>query len=190
MKTLLIMRHAKSSWKESSLKDHERPLNKRGKKDAPFMGKVLHEKELVPQRILCSTAVRAVETEKLLSEAMKFNGESLFMDGYYMAEPEAYLEKVRELPDEMERVMVIGHNPGLEGLVQILCGQVESLPTCAVAHLVVPLTSWKDITLDTECQLVDLLLVQELREKEEKKKAEKKSKKKPDKKEKKEKHKK
>ncbi len=193
MKTLLIMRHAKSSWKDSDLKDSERPLNKRGKKDAPFMAEVLVEKELVPQRILSSTAVRAVETVKFLTEAMDYDQEILFLDAYYMAEPETYIEYIRQLPDNIERVMVMGHNPGLEGLVQILCGQVESLPTAAVAHLAIPVDSWQDLTLDTECHLVDLFLPQELREKEErikddKKKEEKRKESKKDKKPKSEKH--
>src|SRR5664279_4009115 len=102
MKTLLLMRHAKSSWKHAEMPDHERPLNKRGNKDAPMMGSLIKDKELVPQRILCSTALRATETARLLQENNGFTSETVFLDSYYMAEPNAYLEALQTLPDEIE----------------------------------------------------------------------------------------
>ena len=78
MKTLLILRHAKSSWKEARLTDHDRPLNKRGHRDAPKMGRLLRDKELVPQMIISSTAKRTRKTVKLVSEASGYEGERLF----------------------------------------------------------------------------------------------------------------
>jgi len=168
MKTLLLMRHAKSSWKHSEMPDHERPLNKRGNKDAPLMGDLIKDKELVPQKILCSTAVRATETARLVESKSGFSGETVFLDSYYLAEPNAYLEGLQTLPDEIERVMVIGHNPGLEGLLQILSGQIVSLSTGAVAHLVLPVNHWNELNLDTEGNLVETFSPQDLKEKEKK----------------------
>ncbi|NMB68624.1 MAG: histidine phosphatase family protein [Chloroflexi bacterium] len=145
MKTLILMRHAKSSWKHPELKDHERGLNKRGKKEAPQMGILLKDNELVPQRILTSTAERSRMTAQAVVEAMHYTGDVSYLDTLYMAEPEIYLELLSLMPDEVERILVIGHNPGLEGLLQILSGRVESLPTSAVAYLSLPIRSWKEV---------------------------------------------
>lgn len=144
MKTLLLMRHAKSSWKHPELPDFERGLAKRGKKDAPLMGGLLKDKELVPQMILCSTAVRSRQTAEAVVETSGFKGELAFQEGLYLAEPEAYLAAVRALPDELERVLVIGHNPGLEGLLQQMTGQIEALPTSTIAYLSLPVQRWAE----------------------------------------------
>lgn len=150
MKTLILMRHAKSSWKHPELKDHERGLNKRGKKDAPRMGKLLNDNELVPQRILTSTAERSRMTVEAVAGEMQFTGEVSYLDSLYMAEPDIYLELLSLMPDDLERILVVGHNPGLEGLLQILSGRVESLSTAAVAYLSLPIRSWKDIRAHQE----------------------------------------
>ena len=163
MKTLLLMRHAKSSWKHHDLKDHDRPLNKRGKKDAPLMGKLIHEKELIPQIILCSSANRARLTAEGMLDDIDYKGEIRYLDSLYLAEVPAYIEEINNLPDEMERVLVIGHNPALESLLQILCSQVESLPTAALAYLSLPIQHWNELSDKTEGELVELLKPRELK---------------------------
>ena len=157
MKTLLLMRHAKSSWKHPELADAERDLAKRGKKDAPLMGGVLKEKELVPEAILCSTAARARQTGEAVVEASGFQGTLEFQDALYLAEPDVYLAALCALPDALERVLVIGHNPGLEGLLQLLSGRTEALPTSTIAYLSLPVQRWADINEQTECELVEIL---------------------------------
>jgi phosphohistidine phosphatase len=99
MKTLLLMRHAKSSWKNQEVADHERPLKERGKKDAPLMGKLIFEKELIPQLIISSSAVRSRLTAEAFVESVNYNGEVEYIDSFYMAEPATYLEKLRTLPE-------------------------------------------------------------------------------------------
>jgi phosphohistidine phosphatase len=165
MKTLILMRHAKSSWKDTKLDDCDRPLNKRGRKDAPLMGKILHEKELVPQAIYTSTAKRALQTAEGIVEKSHFKGEVIQMDSFYLAEPDAYIQAIQSLPDNFERVLFIGHNPGVEGLLQILSKQVASLPTAAVAHLVLPINHWSECSATTEGQLVELFVPRNLKEK-------------------------
>lgn len=165
MKTLLLMRHAKSSWKEKGLEDHERPLNKRGQKDAPRMGKLLRDKELVPQRILCSSALRARLTAEGVAGASGFEGEIIYQNNFYLAESGVYLEGLMTLPDDMERVLIIGHNPGLEGLLQILSHQVESLPTAAIAYVVLPINKWSELNDDTSGDLVELWRPRDLKKK-------------------------
>ena len=162
MKTLLLMRHAKSSWKDTELSDIDRPLSKRGKKDAPQMGALLLEKELVPQIILSSPAVRARQTAELLAAACEFTGDVQYLDSFYLAEPAAYVEGLVALPDDIELAMVIGHNPGLEGLLQMISGRIESLPTSTIAYLSVPISSWHELRSDTEGELLELLLPYEI----------------------------
>jgi len=156
MKTLLIMRHAKSSWKEKDLKDRKRPLSKRGKRNAPQMGELIKEKELVPQLILSSDAVRARQTAELLAQACGYTGEIRYLDDLYMAEADEYLAELRKLPEDIERVMVIGHNPGLESLLPLLADQVESLPTAAIAYLNLPIDSWKALNKKTKAELIEI----------------------------------
>ena len=91
MKTLLILRHAKSSWKDASLADHDRPLNKRGKRDAPRMGRLLQEQDLVPDRIISSTAKRARNTAKAVAKACNCKDKVELTSEFYHAGPGAYL---------------------------------------------------------------------------------------------------
>ncbi len=167
MKTLLLMRHAKSSWKEKDIPDHERPLNKRGRHDAPLMGELLIDRELVPQYILSSSALRARQTAEGLAKEAGFQGEINFQDRLYMAEAEEYLNVLRELPDNLERVMVVGHNPGLETLLQLLSGRIESLSTAVLAHLVLPIDRWANLNGETEGEMVEIWRPKDLRESEE-----------------------
>lgn len=165
MKTLILMRHGKSSWKHPEIKDRERGLNKRGKKDVSRIGKLLVDNELIPQRILTSTAERARMSAAGVIEAMNYTGEVSYLDAMYMAEPDIYLELLSLMPDDLERLLLIGHNPGLEGLLQILSGRVESLPTAAVAYLSLPIHSWKEIRAhENTGELVALWLPRDLKD--------------------------
>ena len=165
MKTVLLMRHAKSSWKDHELPDMERPLNKRGKKDAPRIGGLLYDKELVPEVIISSPAVRAKMTAETIAEKTGFKGDIHYDDCFYLAEPAVYASALMSLPDEVERVLLVGHNPGLEGLVQILSRQVESLPAGALAYLVLPVKHWSEINSDTRGEIIQLWAPRDLKEK-------------------------
>jgi len=194
-KTLLILRHAKSSWKNEKLKDFDRPLKHRGEVAANLIGKVLTMTELVPQVILSSPAKRARQTAELVAEEAGFKGEIKFVDPFYMGEPENYITALNELPDEIERVMVVGHNPGLEALLQLLDGKVDALPTGSLAYLVLNIKHWADLTKATAGDLIsfwepDEIKLEEMEEdmgkdKDKKEKKEKKEKKKDKKKDKK-----
>jgi phosphohistidine phosphatase len=162
MKTLLLMRHAKSSWKEPKLKDRERPLNKRGRKTAPRMGELIKEKELIPQLILSSSAVRARQTAEIVVASGGCTCEVKYLDSFYMGEPDDYLKQLRKLPDSIERVLVIGHNPGLEALMQILSGKVVALPTAAIAYITLPIDYWKNLYEDTKGELNEVWRPKEL----------------------------
>ncbi len=150
MKSLLILRHAKSSWKHTELADHDRPLNKRGKREGPQMGQLLRDQDLLPDLIICSTAVRAQATAEAVIETSGYEGELRLTRTIYAAGPQAYINVLRQLPENYNRVMVIGHNPGLEELVEELSGEEENLPTAGLAMITLSIQQWAD--LDEEGQ--------------------------------------
>jgi phosphohistidine phosphatase len=149
MKQLLILRHAKADWADASLDDHERPLNKRGQRDAPEVGALLRAQNILPQLILSSTATRAQETATRMAEAAGYDGEITQLASLYHAPPSSYIAALNALSDDFERVMVVGHNPGLEELIYTLTDQAEMMPTAALALVSLPIERWSDLTSDT-----------------------------------------
>ena len=162
MKTLLILRHAKSSWKEKTLADHDRPLNKRGQKDAPRMGWLIAEKNLLPDAVLSSTALRAQTTAEVAMEEADFRGVIEFPPGLYLAPPENYIHALNEVEDSANRVLVVGHNPGLEELLAQLTDQAEHLPTAALAEVELPIEHWQDLKRTTGGKLLHIWRPKEL----------------------------
>jgi phosphohistidine phosphatase len=156
MKTLLLMRHAKSSWKQKDLQDIERPLNHRGEKDAPEMGKLLKKKDLVPDLILSSTAVRARMTAEAVSKKSSYDKEIVYIEKLYLAEVPAIIEVLKEQADGLGIILLIGHNPGLESALQILTSKIESLPTASIANISLPIDRWGEIKADTKGKLVKI----------------------------------
>ena len=156
MKTLLILRHAKSSWNNPDLSDYDRPLNRRGKRDAPRMGKFLRQQSLIPDLIISSTAKRAKKTAKLFAKAIGYKKKVSLETAFYHARPETYITILQDTNDDYQRVMVIGHNPGLEALVAILTGRMELMPTAAIAHVLLPIDQWNQLTVDIEGELQNL----------------------------------
>ena len=149
MKTLYLMRHAKSSWKESDLADFDRPLNERGRRAAPFMGKVIAERGMSIDRIASSTAKRARRTAKLFKEAAAITSELVLDDRIYEASPSTLLYVVSETDDQVDSLMLVGHNPGMEGTIRVLTGEAEPMPTAAIAIINLEIDSWKEISAGT-----------------------------------------
>ena len=162
MKTLLVLRHAKSSWKHTGFSDHARPLNKRGKKTAPRMGQLIYEEDIVPDVILSSTALRARNTADLVAEASGFEGEVTYLEDFYHAWPSDYIDALRNLSDDIDSVMVVGHNPGMEMLLEQLTGESERFPTAALAIIHLPISFWCQLNDETEGELIRLWLPREL----------------------------
>lgn len=154
MKTLLLLRHAKSSWKHADLSDHERPLKKRGKRDAPRMGRHLRESDLVPDFVLSSDARRALDTAALLMNACDCDGPFEADRVLYHADPESIVERLRRVSDEHDRILVVGHNPGLEELLELMVGSYERLPTAALVQLDVAIDSWSELAAECDAKLV------------------------------------
>ena len=145
MKTLYLLRHAKSSWKEADVADFDRPLNERGRRAAPFMGRLLQTRGSSLEQIISSPARRARKTAELFKEAGEFRAEIAFDDRIYEASPTSLLYVVGGTDDTVNSLMLVGHNPGMEGLIQVLTGQSEAMPTAALAVIEIDVDSWTDI---------------------------------------------
>jgi phosphohistidine phosphatase len=154
MKTLLLLRHAKSSWKYTDLADHDRPLKKRGEQAATLMGELIRRHNLTPQRILSSTAKRALNTAELVAEACHYEGRIIATRALYGAEPDDFVEVLRKLDNADDLVMIVGHNPDLEMFLENLTGAMESLPTAALAQVTLPIDSWEELEENTPGKFV------------------------------------
>ena len=162
MKTLLVLRHAKSSWDDPALDDHERPLNKRGQRDAPRMGALVREYGLVPDVVISSDALRARLTAEAVAETARYTGEILLDPDLYMAGPADILSLLPRVRENADTVMIVGHNPGLEQLVEQLTGERQDLPTAALAQIGLPIDQWRDFKRWMRGTLVGLWRPKEL----------------------------
>lgn len=145
MKTLFLLRHAKSSWRDTSLPDFERPLNERGRKAAPLIGKFMRRQKLRPQLILCSPAERARQTIALVQEAAAFKAELRYDERIYEATEARLRAVVSQIDESAGRALLVGHNPGMEELLQSLTGEVRRMPTAALAHITLNIERWADV---------------------------------------------
>ncbi len=143
MKTLLVLRHGKSSWSDSSLGDHDRPLKGRGKRAAKKIGRVLRERGLLPDLVLSSTAKRARATAKLTLQEAGYEGDVVKLRELYFASVHKQLAAVsRHARRDDERVLIVGHNPALEELVGTLTGDEVSLTTANLAVVDLEIEDW------------------------------------------------
>lgn len=148
MKRLYILRHAKSSWHDPNLADFDRPLNDRGLNTAPFIGEVIARKHYLPDAILSSPARRAMQTAILVKEAAGANALITYDERIYEASPQALRQVVSETGEEKESVMVVGHNPGMEGFIKYLTGNSEPMPTASVAAIDLDIENWNDLAAE------------------------------------------
>lgn len=147
MKQLTLIRHAKSSWKNPELTDFQRPLRKRGMRDAPRMGEIMAKKLDRPDMFLSSPARRALDTAHLVCAALVLDTESVVTDErlYHAGLADLYAV-LSELEDGYERIFLCAHNPGITEFVNFLTlSMIEKVPTCGVAHITLPVDNWKDI---------------------------------------------
>jgi phosphohistidine phosphatase len=148
MKTIILVRHAQSSWSNPVLDDFERPLNKRGKKDALFMGQQLKEKQIVPDIVLSSSAKRARETAIAISKAIDYPKKKIILDdNMYHSDAMYLLELARNQDDENEMIMLFGHNPGFSNFADILLKQnpVYNIPTTGIYCIRFDVDKWKQV---------------------------------------------
>jgi phosphohistidine phosphatase len=154
MKTVILMRHGKSSWKDRALDDHERPLKKGGRTAAPVMARWLAAHELEPDIVLCSSSRRTQETLERMREVSPGLPEAGIRPGLYEAAPATLLDELKRLPEDRASVLLVGHEPGLGELLRLLVRAVrnpedrrafEKFPTAAVAVLEADIVSWEEL---------------------------------------------
>ena len=162
MKTLLLLRHAKSDWDDPSLQDFDRPLAARGERDAPQIGKALRKRgDTLPDLIISSPAARAKATVKAVVIAAKVDTHIQYDEAIYGASSAELTKLVNRIPDASSCAMLVGHNPGFEDLVGRLSGSPERMPTAALACLEFQVNSWSEVG-EEEGKLVWLLTPKQL----------------------------
>lgn len=146
MKALYLVRHAKSSWDDPRLSDKDRPLNDRGKRDAPKMGKRLAKRDVKVDLILSSPARRAIKTARILADSIDYERKDIMVDDrLYPGAANDILQMIHDLGNHVERVMLVGHDPALSQLAHRLCSDITHMPTCAVAELTFNARLWPDV---------------------------------------------
>jgi phosphohistidine phosphatase len=144
MKTLYLVRHAKSSWKYPNLDDFERPLNKRGRKSAPFMGTILNKLKVLPDLILSSPANRAAMTARIIADKIGYPLEKIhYSESIYEFSANALIDVIRQLDDVVNKVMLVGHNPALTDLANYFGDKpISNIPTSGVFCADLDIPSW------------------------------------------------
>ena len=146
MKTLFLIRHAKSSWGDTALPDKDRPLSDRGRRDAPKMGERLAKRDVKPDLILSSPAMRALKTAEIIAKKLDYRRKDIVVDDrFYAVAADDLLDVIHKLDDKLERVMLFGHNPELTELAHRLSSKITHMPTCAVAEFTFDAKSWSKI---------------------------------------------
>jgi len=147
MKTIYLVRHAKSSWKYPNLDDFERPLNKRGRKNAPFMGNVLKNLKVAPDLVISSPANRAATTARFIAAAIKYPLENIrYSEAIYEFSENALIHVVKQIDDTVNKAMIVGHNPAINALANYIGDRpIGNIPTCGVYCVKLDISSWKKI---------------------------------------------
>jgi len=148
-KTLYLVRHAKSSWDDPSLADKDRPLSQRGLSSAPDMGRRLASQGHKPDLVISSPARRALTTAKKIAKETGYSESKIITDDHlYFSGTRSMVDLLEQLDDKYKKVMIVGHNPAMSSLLNILCeSSVENMPTCAVAVVGFDMSSWSELTM-------------------------------------------
>ncbi len=140
------MRHAKSSWNDANSSDFQRPLNERGLKAAPLIGKIMFDRRIKPELIVSSSAERAKQTAMLVKEAAQIGGEIQFDQRIYEAGLPTLMQILAETKENFESVLFVGHNPGFENLLNALTGGAQPMQTAVLAVIDLDIDNWSKIT--------------------------------------------
>lgn len=154
---LILMRHAKSDWGDPSLSDHQRPLNQRGRRDAPLMADWLATIDMVPDTILSSSAERTRETVALMTPQWSGQPMTSFCEGLYLATPESILSTIRSDAGDAMKLMILAHNPGITALTSGLADDFIEMPTAAIAVFKISTSDWSKLQSSTPIQLTQFM---------------------------------
>jgi phosphohistidine phosphatase len=161
MKTLFIMRHAQSSWDSPNFSDFDRPLNHRGVKAAPYMARMMNLRKAVPDLILTSPARRAEQTAERVKQSGGFTAEIRADRRIYEADPATLLELIQEIEDDFNAVLLVGHNPGVEGLIKALTGLLRPMAPGALVGISLNAENWNEVASDAAGKLTFVIAPKE-----------------------------
>ncbi len=150
MKKLLILRHGKSEITGDTASDHERPLSSRGKKNCVEISGLMQKNDLFPELIITSTARRAVETSESIRDLINPEIEISTTNRLYLAPPEKHLREITKTNEEVETLLIVGHNPGVEDLINSFLIKEEKIQTCNLAAFYIDIKKWKDLSLKSK----------------------------------------
>lgn len=154
MKSLIVLRHGKAE-SPGGVADFDRSLAGRGVRDAVRVGEVLVERDLMPDSIVTSTAKRAATTAQLMAEGCKYSGEIIPSDDLYLPTQSNILSTIRAIPEQLSRVVIVGHNPGFGMFSMKFGNDVDQFPTCAWAHIGFDVEFWGEVTETTKSEGLD-----------------------------------
>jgi len=157
MKTLILMRHASAEPRENDHHDLERPLSKKGRRTSKQTGKSMKAYANLPQKVYASFARRASQTARRVVKQLDNQAEITLREDLYLAEPQAFVDVLHEVPDEVDCVMLVGHNPGMREFLQMLTDTVLRFPKSTVAYISLPYDSWQQVSLASRGELDALL---------------------------------
>ncbi len=162
MKTLLLLRHAKTSWDDVSVSDDLRPLSKTGKQNVYQMGKFLKNTKLIPDLIVSSCAKRAKDTSILLAESIGYNKDIDISESLYETATNEYINVISEISNKINIVLLVGHNPILENLIELITNELIIMETCSLVQIFLPISKWIELKMNPKCQLIKQIRIKEL----------------------------
>lgn len=162
MKTLLLLRHAKTSWDDVRVSDDLRPLSGTGKRNVYQMGKFLKNTKLIPDLIISSCAKRAKDTSILLAESIGYNKDIDISESLYETAPKEYINVISEISNKINIVLLVGHNPILENLIELITNELIIMETCSLVQIILPISKWIEIKMNPKCQLIKQIRIKEL----------------------------
>ena len=162
MKALLLLRHGKTSWNDPPVSDSLRPLSATGKYNVYQIGKFLKNTKLLPDLIISSSAKRTKDTSTLLAEYIGYNETIYVSELLYETSPIDYINVISEVSNNIYMVLLVGHNPILENLIQLITSELIILETCSLVHIVLPITKWIEIKTNPKCKLIQRVTIKEL----------------------------
>jgi len=157
LKTLYLLRHSKSSWSSASLNDFDRPLNDRGKKDAPFMGEVLLKKNILPEIIISSPALRAISTAKIIAEKLNYPFKNIKKEErIYEASASDIMDVIYRIDKKIESIIIVGHNPGMTDLINKISNKrLDNLPTSGMVCLKNKTEYWNQLKYNWKFEFIE-----------------------------------
>ena len=162
MKTLLLLRHAKTSWVDLTVSDNLRPLSPTGKYNVYQISNFLKNTKLLPELIISSSAKRAKDTSTLLAEFAGYNDSVYVSELLYETSAIDYINVISEVSNKINMVLLVGHNPILENLIELITNELIIMETCSLVHIILPITNWKEIKTNPKCKLIQLITIKEL----------------------------